>query len=290
MALSFKHQSSLAIDSLDRYIRSQTDIAQPTDQEIEARFLTIVLSKKVTEEALENYLLSQQPLQPFPGRSNQADQRILKFINSLREQYNTLSTIYEDLDRGYLFAQDAVAKSREPLQKLTAQMAYFSLCVEAYPPLLTAQRAEFVAGVLQLRQKFMATSNEVERETIKNNLKQQLMLLRQIQEQERAIQRDTIEQTTKAAALGMDLLKQIDQFKRTNSLEDLGFLISKSFNILTTLTGADTKKLQQKSSEILTVIQTDPDFRRVAETALQGTQPPVIPDSTVNLPEQCIGF
>jgi hypothetical protein len=271
-AIAFGNQSSLTLDGMDKLIRSETEAPTMTDQEVSQIFLDIVLSPNIDRKKLIDYLNSEMPLKPFPGNSIEAERAISTFIGKLRYQYASLVSIYDDIEKAYITGENAVKKSKEPLQKLTAQMAYFALCTDAVPPRLITQRGTLIADVIRLREDYMKAQDESTKEKIRDRLVGQLSRLREIQNREKELQKAVIENATKASVLGLELVKKIDEYDQI-SLEDLSFLIPKALNAASLLSGQDTSLLRQKASEVLVTIQKDDDFRRVAELALKEVQP-----------------
>ncbi|GEM_PF-765064 len=289
-AVQFRVESLAAIDAIDTMRRRELEPPPRSQTDVRNTFINSVLNYRAGAGNLEDGLTPQivdLAIDPYTVTLDDAtNQDWNTFIAKLRNQYTTFAAIYDQLEGGSFLATDAVRNSAQQAKLLTIQMAYFSLCIDAYPPQLLQYRSAIVADLETLRQTYQQQQREIERVRQAggsgDRLQQLLTQQRQIEDQtgtlmeqwqqvkltEQRLLETTVTQTLKAATLGQELGDLSDRYEQI-SLDDLNLLIPRILNRTALITGRDYGSLKLQAATVVTRIEADPLWKDVTNVALR---------------------
>lgn len=253
----FSEESIAAIDAIETMILKEVQEPIQTEEEAKASFLRIVLRKELSDQKLtDNFERLLNPPQP----SKIAINNMRAYMASLRSQYGTLASIYDDLERGHLLAKDAVQKSKIPLEKLTVQMAYIAACVDQNPANLLKDKSKVITEIKRLRRLYFKTKDPVEKKDFEGKILEQFLQWQRIEKNQQELTQIVLEHSTKAAMLGRELRERIDRYDDI-SLESMNSLLTNVLDIVSTLNGNDYSGLKKQANQLWVTINNDEDFK-----------------------------
>jgi hypothetical protein len=273
----FGDESIAAINAVETMILAETQEPSLTEVEKKVRFLQIILAPVDDQSLVQNLEQLMTPVEP----SKSAVITFKAYMASLRSQYTTLVSIYDDLERGHLLAKDAVKKSQLPLQKLTFQMSYLAICADTYPTNLLKQKSSLIAEIIKLRRLYFTTRDPVLKKEIEGKILEKFVNWEQIQAKEQALTQNVIEHSAKAALMGRELNKQIEHYDDIN-LERLNSMLINVINIVSLGTGREYTTLQKEVHKVWETINNDKDYKAAAN-AILAEFPKTPVDSQSNL-------
>jgi hypothetical protein len=260
----FGNESIAAIDATETMILKELQEPTQTEEEEKALFLRVVLRQQISDEDLVSNL---KRLMNPPQPSATAVGNLKAYMASLREQYGTLVAIYDDVERGHLLANEAVQKSKAPLEKLTVQMAYLAVCVDKYPANLLKDQSKVLAEIRRLRNTYFKTADPATKKDIEGKIVEQFFQWQKIEKNEQELTQNVLNPATKAAMLGRELREKIDRYGDI-TLESLNSLLINVLDIVSNVNGQDYSGLKKQANQVWEAIKNDEDFRGSAEVIL----------------------
>jgi hypothetical protein len=260
----FGNESIAAIDATETMILKELQEPTQTEEEEKALFLRVVLRQQISDEDLVSNL---KRLMNPPQPSATAVGNLKAYMASLREQYGTLVAIYDDVERGHLLANEAVQKSKAPLEKLTVQMAYLAVCVDKYPANLLKDQSKVLAEIRRLRNTYFKTADPATKKDIEGKIVEQFFQWQKIEKNEQELTQNVLNHATKAAMLGRELREKIDRYGDI-TLESLNSLLINVLDIVSNVNGQDYSGLKKQANQVWEAIKNDEDFRGSAEVIL----------------------
>lgn len=260
----FGDESIAAINATETMILKEVQEPTQTEEEEKALFLRFVLRQQISDADLAfNLKRLMNPPQP----SATAVGKLKAYMASLREQYGTLVAIYDDLERGHLLANEAIQKSKPPLEKLTVQMAYLAVCVDKYPANLLKDQSKVLAEIIGLRRAYFETADPAVKKEIETKIVEQFFQWQKIEKNEQELTQNVLNHATKAAMLGRELRERIDRYGDI-TLESLNSLLINVLDIVSNVSGQDYSGLKKQANQVWEAIKNDEDFRGSAEFIL----------------------
>jgi hypothetical protein len=260
----FGDESIAAINATETMILREVQEPTQTEEEEKALFLRAVLRQQLSDQDLANNL---DRLMNPPQSSKIAVGNLGAYMASLREQYGTLVAIYDDLERGHLLANEALKKSKAPLEKLTVQMAYLAVCVDQYPANLIKDKSKVLTEIIRLRRTYFKTSDPAVKKDIESKMVEQFLQWKQIEKNQQELTQNVLQHSIKAAMLGRELREKIDRYGDI-TLEGLNSLLINVLDIVSTVSGQDYSGLKKQANQVWEIIKNDEDFRGSAELIL----------------------
>jgi hypothetical protein len=260
----FGNESIAAIDATETMILKELQEPTQTEEEEKALFLRVVLRQQISDEDLVSNL---KRLMNPPQPSATAVGNLKAYMASLREQYGTLVAIYDDVERGHLLANEAVQKSKAPLEKLTVQMAYLAVCVDKYPANLLKDQSKVLAEIRRLRNTYFKTADPATKKDIEGKIVEQFFQWQKIEKNEQELTQNVLNHATKSAMLGRELREKIDRYGDI-TLESLNSLLINVLDIVSNVNGQDYSGLKKQANQVWEAIKNDEDFRGSAEVIL----------------------
>ena len=178
------------------------------------------------------------------------------------QQYVTFASIFDELEKGSIFAKDAVKKSAPYAEKLTLQMAAFAKAITDNPPRLIQPRTAIMTEFDSVRGNRSMSYDEKRLRLIE--LKEEW---RGITAQETKLQEITVQQCLKAALIGTEVRRLIDTYARL-SLDDLNSAIAFVLDRAGDISGKNLDQLKLQSEELFAKLANDPIWSIAAQTAL----------------------
>ena len=132
-ATQFRAESLAAVNYIEILMKKETAPVPRSETAASEEFADFILRLKSDQPLTENAIrLALDPYAVTPDPQLEKDRA--DFLASLRLQYSTFASLFDDLDRGSFFARDAVKKSEPYAEKLTLQMAAFAQSISKDPP------------------------------------------------------------------------------------------------------------------------------------------------------------
>jgi hypothetical protein len=257
-ANQFKAEANKAIDGIVKM--HEAELSVPADSSVSSGaafarglFELDTSTKKINPADLTR-LVNPYVVQIDPEVRRQWDD----FIVQLKGQYATFAAIFTNLDRGYLLGADAVKHSVVHAERLTAQLIGIAEGIDRNPPILLQHWSALIKEGNRLRA--IGAANP-ERTPAAVRLRDQVVAL---QDKENELRRSTIEQCLKAAAIGMELRKILQDYDRL-SLDDLNFYINRAFQTASSLTGKDYGSTKAELNETIQRLKGDSLWKQVIE-------------------------
>ena len=260
----FGDESIAAINATETMILKEVSEPTYTEEEEKDLFLRSVFDQKLSDA--DFFIKIQQGMKP-PQPSPTAVGKLKTYMASLREQYGTLVAIYDDVERGHLLANEAVQKSKAPLEKLTVQMAYLAACVDKYPANLIKDKSKVLAEIIRLRRAYFKTADAAVKKEIETKIVEQFFRWKQIVKNQQELTQNVLNHATKAAMLGRELREKIDRFGDI-TLESLNSLLINVLDIISNVNGQDYSALKKQANQVWETIKNDEDFRGSAALIL----------------------
>lgn len=260
-ATQFKSEALAAVNAIELLMRKETEPPPRPDNEAAEVFASKILDPTNTEPLDENTItvaLDPDAVQP----DAQLEARRQQFLGELRNQYSTFAAIFDELEAGSVLARDAVRRSGQYADQLTAQMASFAQSISDNPPRLLQYRTSLISKMEEVRGDAGASLEDRRRRLIA--LREQWLLM---EAGERELQRSVVEQCLKAAIVGREVSRLIREYDQL-SLDDINFFINRALGTAGQLSGNSLDSLQAKAGEVFAGIQEDPELKGLAGLAL----------------------
>ena len=258
--VQFRGEALAAVNHIEALLKKEIEPAPRSQAATTEEFVRNVLSSQKPRLNADDIRLALDPYAVAPDPSLEA--RRAAFLGELRLQYSTFASIFDEVEGGSFLARDAVRRSGEPAEKLTLQMAAFAESVNRYPPQLLQYRTALLQKINDTRKDANLSDAEKGR-----RLAEMADEWRTLEAAEAELQRSTVEQCLKAAELGFEVQRLIQEYDRL-SLDDLNFYIARALGTASALTGKNLDGLKARSSELFARIKQDSTWSSVADQAL----------------------
>ena len=256
-AAQFETESKAAIEKIDELRRKEIEATPLSSKEASEQFVKLVTgsSKPITLETVKILL------DPFKAHAPESEAEWQAFLQKMRRQYMMFATTFASLDTGSLFAADDVKDAVPILDKLIAQMAAFSQGIKENPATFIRERAVIAMELEEVR------DSDSPDEVKKLELLELERRLREIAAAEEDMTRRTVEQTVKAAKLGMELRQLLMNYDEL-SVDDIAEGLTTAFRLVGGIPGLDLSGLQAETNEILQEINKDETLKQLFNLAL----------------------
>lgn len=264
-AVQFRGDSQRAIAAIQKMFDAELAAPARTDAQRSDEFAAKILSLpgevavdgEVIELAADPYAVKLSA-QELAARA--------EFFNMLNEQYQAFAALFDNLEQGSLLAKDMVPKTKQHAALLTAQIAAFALVAQENPPRFIQRRTALIKQLNKAR-KDPNSSPDQKRQAMADLLAR----LDELKAQEAGLLREVMEACAVAAASGQTALTLVDSYKKL-SPDDIGRMIERGAAIGEAMSGKSLGALQAQSQKALGFLQQNPEYKKLAETALGFAQ------------------
>lgn len=264
-AVQFRGDSQRAIAAIQKMFDAELAAPSRTDAQRSDEFAVKILSLPadtavdgdVVELAADPYTVKLSA-QELSARS--------EFFSRLNEQYQAFAAVFDSLEQGSFLAKDKVAKTKQHAALLTAQIAAFALVAQENPPRFIQRRTALIKQLNKAR-KDMSSSPEQKRQVMADLLAR----LDELKAQEAGLLREVMEACAIAATSGQTALVLVESYNKL-SPDDIGRMIERGASMGEALSGKSLGALQAQSQKALGFLQQNPEYKKLAETALGFAQ------------------
>jgi hypothetical protein len=272
-ALQFRTEAVSAIDAIDTMRKRELEAPPRSPAEVRQSSINNILNSRsdlnarVIDLAIDPYR---------PPKVAEWD----AFISDLKNQYEGFAEIFDQLDRRSVVSTDEVKKSAEYAKTLTVQMALLAKAISENPPVLTQYRTTVIVRLRKIRQDYQTVQVRIKNGDFSGNESLQQLNQRktdlenqtgdllgqwqQIKQEEQKLLETTVAQCTKAAAIGKDLIEVANRYDKL-SLSDLNAVIPRILTTASTFTGRDYGTVRLRATRIVSEIQSDPLWSKLAQ-------------------------
>lgn len=256
----FETEALTAIDAIDNMRALEIAPMGISEQEATNEFVDNVMELNAgTPIGPQNLNVILNPYEVTINPVNKENWR--KFIGDLRLQYASFAAIFASIEESSFVSRNDVIQAEPYIAKLTAQMAYLAQAIQENPPLLLQHRSALLAELADIRTR---RGSEVDKRRAISQWREDWTSL---QTAENELMRGTAEQCLKAAAIGVKIRKQIQEYNQL-SLSDISAGLTTAFSLASSITGNDFGKISAKASQVIAEIESDPAFKITAQAVL----------------------
>lgn len=263
-ALQFEQESLAAINLLENSVEREQSLPDAAAGETERAFVRNVRdfsSPLILPKDLD-FLIDPDA----QTGSQEAQQSLNDTFGRLRTHYTAFASMFDDLEQGSYFAAGAVAQAKEHAMRLTAQLTRIADNTTRSPPMLLRQRGYFAGEINLIRT--AASNGTMPNSDVDRRLIEVHRGLRKMQDEEAALKRGIVEQCLKAAVIGMEVTRLIENYDKID-LNGIVAVIGNATSAAGELTGKDFSSLSLRAEVIRERIRNDPDFNRVVGNLLE---------------------
>jgi hypothetical protein len=258
LAEQFRVESFAAIDKIQVALNKELEAPPRAPAQVSDEFVNIILS---TNMPLKPDII-EKAINPDAISAGPAQDARKALMADLRNQYSSFAAIFDDLERGSYLAGDSVAKTSDLVAKLTEQMSAFAKHFSDNPVHLIQYEDALTVSIQKVRD-----DNTLTKEQKRDRLLALQDQWAQMRRDEESVNRETIEQCLKAAVLGVELRKRVNDYSKL-SIDDLQNITAAAFRTAGSLTGKDLSSLTKEADSVFAKIQGDPVWQSSANSVL----------------------
>ena len=259
----FRVEANQAIDLILETVRREVAPAPRTQAAANRAYVDELL--KLTPEDLrdtESQELLETAIDPYTVQLDPATQQRINEFGLLKSHYTQFAEAFVELDQASMFAGSAIKQSAPLAKKLTVQMVLYAQVWSKAPPQLLQHRSAVLADFENVMEDSGLSKDEKAQRLLEIKERWQAILA-----EEKELQKNVVEQCLKAAALGRQLSKAIDEYDDL-SMEDVTYYINLALDHAGAISGKDMTKLRAEAASIITIIERDPVWKQVATDLL----------------------
>jgi len=266
-ARNYEARSLEALSAVDTMARREIEAPSRPEREAEDDFVArmrVLQPTDVTETRIE------QDLRPFGTPAAQAASERAATLDEMRNQHAEFSAIFLNVERAGLLGRRTVSQRVPPvLDTLIAQQVSLARMLARAPPRLVATRSALAAEIALV----LRDAPEAAKDAALRDLRRRWL---EMEAQEQQLLADTSTPLLTAAATGLALREQVQQYGKL-SLADLQAITQEMLGFVGAATGRDVTALSGQVETLAARINADPDFSAAARELLNRAPVPALP-------------